>query len=141
VYITWARRNRSHLIRIPEYRPGNENATRLEFRSPDPACNPYLVFCVLLAAGLEGIKQEYELPEPLERNVFEMSPKERKRKKIRTLPGSLAEAIRLAERSELLRSTLGDHVFHTLLANKQMEWDEYRTQVTDYELKKYLPIL
>ena len=141
VYITWARRNRSHLIRIPEYRPGNENATRLEFRSPDPACNPYLVFCVLLAAGLEGIKHGYELPEPLERNVFEMSPRERKRKKIATLPGSLAEAIQLAERSELLRRTLGDHVFHTLLANKQIEWDEYRTQVTDYELKKYLPIL
>ncbi len=141
VYITWARRNRSHLIRIPEYKPGKENATRLELRSPDPACNPYLVFCVLLAAGLEGIKKGYEIPDPLERNVYEMTPEEKSSMGVHTLPGSLAEAIQLTEKSELVRRTLGDHIFHTLLRNKRMEWDEYRTQVTDWELKKYLPIL
>ncbi len=141
VYISWARRNRSDLIRIPEYKPGKENATRIEYRSPDPACNPYLVFSVMLAAGLEGIEQKYELPGPVEENVFEMSAEERKRRGIGLLPGNLSEAIHHAERSELLKKTLGDHVFENFIANKKIEWDLYRTQVTDYELSKYLPIL
>ena len=141
VYITWARRNRSDLIRVPEYKPGKEKATRIEFRSPDPACNPYLVFAVMLAAGLEGIEKEYDIPVPTEENVFEMKLEERERRGIGTLPGSLAEAIELAERSELVRKTLGDHVFYTLLQNKKIEWNNYRTQVTEYELKRYLPIL
>jgi glutamine synthetase len=141
VYVSWACRNRSDLIRIPEYKPGKEYATRLEYRSPDPACNPYLAFAVMLAAGLEGIEKKYELPPPLEENAFRMTEEERKRRGIETLPGNLSEAIHHAERSELLRKALGDHVFHTFLENKKIEWDLYRTQVTDYELKRYLPVL
>jgi glutamine synthetase len=141
VYISWARRNRSDLVRIPEYQPGKENATRVEFRSPDPACNPYLAFSVMLAAGLEGIEKEYEMPDPVEENVFEMGEEERARRGIGTLPGNLLEAIELTEGSELVRKALGDHVFYTFIKNKKIEWDLYRTQVTDYELKRYLPIL
>jgi glutamine synthetase len=141
VYITWARRNRSDLIRIPEYQPGREKAARIELRSPDPACNPYLAFSVMLAAGLEGIEKKYPLPEPAEENAFEMKPEERERRGIGTLPGSLAEAIQLTEGSEVVKKALGDHVFHTFIQNKRIEWDNYRAQVTDYELKRYLPIL
>lgn len=141
VYITWARRNRSDLIRVPEYKPGREKATRIEYRSPDPACNPYLTFSVMLAAGLEGIEKAYELSEPTEENVFEMGSEEREKRGIDTLPGSLAEAIELTEKSELVKKALGDHVFYTLLHNKKMEWDNYRTQVTEYEIRRYLPVL
>lgn len=140
-YISWARRNRSDLIRIPQYEPGKEYATRLEYRSPDPACNPYLVFAVMLAAGLEGIKKGYELPAPVEENVFEMAEDERQRRGIETLPGSLFEAILITEHSDLVRKALGDHLFNSFIKNKKIEWDLYRTQVTDYELKRYLPIL
>jgi glutamine synthetase len=141
VYLSWARRNRSDLIRVPEYRPGREKATRVEFRSPDPACNPYLAFSVMLAAGLEGIEKEYEVPPPVEENVYEMSEEERQRRGIGTLPASLLEAIMLTEKSELVRKALGDHVFHAFIQNKKIEWNQYRTQVTEYELKKYLPVL
>ena len=141
VYITWARRNRADLIRIPEYQPGREEATRIEFRSPDPACNPYLAFSVILAAGLEGIEKEYEPPPPVEKNVFEMTEQERQEGGIGTLPGSLYEAIKLTEGSELVKKALGEHVFNTFIHNKKVDWDDYRTQVTDYELKRYLPIL
>ncbi len=141
VYISWARRNRADLIRIPEYQPGKENATRIEFRSPDPACNPYLTFSVLLAAGLEGIEKEYDPPAPVEKNVFEMTEQERQKEGIGTLPGSLYEAIKLTENSELVREALGEHVFNTFIQNKKMDWDRYRSQVTDYELREYLPIL
>ena len=134
VYITWARRNRSDLLRVPEYKPGKEMATRVEYRAPDPACNPYLAFAAMLAAGLEGIEKEYPCPEPVEENVFEMGEAERARRGIGTLPGSLFEAIEVAEQSDLLRRALGDHVFETLIANKKIEWDGYRTHVTDYEL-------
>jgi glutamine synthetase len=141
VYISWARRNRADLIRVPEYMPGKEKATRIEFRSPDPACNPYLAFAVMLAAGLEGIEKEYEVPEPIEENVYEMTDEERERRGIGTLPGSLWEAIQLTEKSELVRRSLGDHVFDAFIKNKKIEWDQYRGQVTEYELKSYLPIL
>jgi len=141
VYLSWARRNRADLIRIPEYKPGRENATRIEFRSPDPACNPYLAFSVMLAAGLEGIEKEYEVPAPVEENVYEMTPEGRQRRGIGTLPASLWEAIQLAEKSEVVRRALGDHVFYAFIENKKIEWDNYRIQVTDYELKRYLPIL
>ena len=140
-YISWARRNRSDLIRIPQYEPGKEYATRLEYRSPDPACNPYLVFAVMLAAGLEGIEKGYKLPAPVEENVFEMAEDERQRRGIETLPGSLFEAILIIDDSELVRKALGDHLFNSFIKNKKIEWDLYRTQVTDYELKRYLPIL
>jgi len=141
VYLSWARRNRSDLIRVPEYRPGREKATRIEFRSPDPACNPYLAFSVMLAAGLEGIEKEYEVPDPVEENVYEMTDEERQKRGIGTLPASLLEAILLTEKSELVRKALGDHVFEAFIQNKKIEWDHYRTQVTEYELKRYLPIL
>ena len=141
VYISWAQRNRADLIRIPGYKPGKENATRIEFRSPDPACNPYLAFSAMLAAGLEGVDKQYEPPPPVEENVYEMSEKARARRGIGTLPGSLDEAISLAEKSKLLKKCLGDHVFDSLIKNKKIEWDRYRAQVTDYELNRYLPIL
>ena len=141
VYLSWARRNRADLVRVPEYKPGKENATRVEFRSPDPACNPYLTFSVMLAAGLEGIEKEYEVPKPVEENVYDMNEKERQRRGIGTLPANLLEAIHLTEKSELVRKALGDHVFYGFIENKKIEWDLYRRQVTDYEIKKYLPIL
>jgi len=141
VYLSWARRNRSDLIRVPEYKPGNENDVRIEYRSPDPAANPYLAFAVMLAAGLEGIEKEYPCPEPVEENVFQMTAEERERRGIAHLPGSLFEAIELAEQSELLRSCLGDHLYEILLKNKLIEWSDYRRHVTDYEIKRYLPVL
>jgi glutamine synthetase len=141
VYLSWARRNRSDLVRVPEYRPGREKSTRVEFRSPDPACNPYLAFSVMLAAGLEGIEKGYEVPEPIEENVYEMTEEERRRRGIETLPANLLEAVRLTEKSELVRKALGDHVFNAFIENKNIEWDHYRTQVSEYELKRYLPIL
>jgi glutamine synthetase len=141
VYITWARRNRSDMVRIPEYKPGKENATRIEFRSPDPACNPYLTFSVMLASGLEGIEKEYELPLPTEENVFEMTEEEREERGIGTLPGSLLEAIHLMEGSEVVKKALGEHVFSIFIQNKRQEWDNYRAQVTNYELDRYLSIL
>ena len=141
VYLSWARRNRSDLIRVPEYKPGREQATRIEFRSPDPACNPYLAFSVMLAAGLEGIEKGYTPPEPVEENVYEMTGAERQERGISTLPSNLWEAITITEKSELVRKALGDHVFDAFITNKKIEWDYYRTQVTSYELQRYLPIL
>jgi glutamine synthetase len=141
VYLSWALRNRSDLIRVPEYKPGKEQETRMEYRAPDPACNPYLAFAVMLAAGLEGIEKEYPCPEPLEENVFLMTEEERSRRGIEHLPGSLFEAIQEAQKSDLLRRCLGDHLFESLLKNKLIEWSDYRRHVTDYEIKRYLPLL
>ncbi len=141
VYICWATRNRSALIRVPEYKPGKEKSTRIEVRFPDPACNPYLAFSVMLRAGLEGIKNKYPLPEPLEVSAYEMEEIERKARKIEELPGSLIEAIEIAEESKLLKETLGEHIYTKFLENKKIEWDNYRTKVTDYEIKRYLSIL
>ena len=141
VYITWARRNRSDMIRIPEYKPGKEVATRIEYRVADPACNPYLAFAAMLAAGLAGIEGEYPLPEPTEENVFEMSEEDRRKRGIEVVPGTLHEAIQAAEESELLRTCLGDHVFESLIKNKKIEWNDYRMHVTDFELDRYLSVL
>jgi len=141
VYLSWATRNRSDLIRVPEYKPGFENATRFELRSPDPACNPYLCFSVMLAAGLAGMEEGLEPPDPVEENVYHMSEERRKSLGIGTLPASLLEAIQLTEKSKLVRKALGNHVFEAFIKNKKIEWDLYRTQVTDYELKRYLPVL
>ncbi|MCL0078306.1 glutamine synthetase family protein [Dehalococcoidia bacterium] len=141
VYLSWARRNRADLIRIPEYQPGRETAARIEFRSPDPVCNPYLAFSVMLAAGLRGIEKGYAAPDPVSENVYEMTEEERAKRGIGTLPASLLEAILLTEKSEVVREALGDHVFENFIKNKKIEWDQYRTQVTEYELKRYLPIL
>ncbi len=141
IYLSWARRNRSDLIRVPVYNPRKENATRIEYRAPDPACNPYLAFAVMLAAGLEGIEKGYECPPPVERNVYEMTAQERSEIGIGQLPGDLAEAIDEAERSELLKKILGDHVFEKFIENKKIEWQNYRAQVTEFELDRYLPVL
>jgi len=141
VYICWARRNRSALVRVPVYKPGKEQATRIEFRSPDPACNPYLAFACMLAAGLAGIENEYDLPPEASNNIYEMSEDERRAAGIESLPEDLFEAIAVAERSELLRETLGDHVFEYLIRNKREEWDGYKAYVTPYELERYLPLL
>jgi glutamine synthetase len=141
VYLSWAIRNRSDLVRVPGYSPGNENATRFELRSPDPACNPYLCFSVMLAAGLQGIEEGLEPPTPAEGNVYHMSVEQRKKLGIGTLPASLLEALQIMEKSKLVRKALGEHVFEAFLENKKIEWDKFRTQVTDYELKTYLPIL
>jgi len=141
VYLSWALRNRSDLIRVPAYKPGHERSTRAEYRCPDPACNPYLAFSVMLAAGLEGIEKGYELPDPVERNVFEMSPQERSRAGIAQLPEDLYEAIQLAANSHVVKRALGPHVFEKFIENKMLEWEEYRAQVTSYELDRYLPLL
>jgi len=141
VYVSWALRNRSDLIRVPAYKPGREEAARIEYRSPDPACNPYLTFAVMLAAGLEGIENGYTLPPPVDRNVYEMTEEERAAEGIQTLPENLHDATLLAENSELLRKTLGDHVFTKLIENKKKEWDKFKAQVTQFELDEYLPIL
>jgi glutamine synthetase len=141
VYVSWAFQNRSDLIRIPAYKAGREEAVRVELRSPDPACNPYLAFACILAAGLDGIEKGYTLPPPSERNVAEMSDEERRQAGIASLPEDLFEAIKCAENSELLQRTLGDHVFNKLIENKHVEWNRYRSVVTDFELREYLPIL
>ena len=141
VYLSWARRNRSDLIRVPTYKPGKEKSTRIELRSPDPACNPYLAFSAMLAAGLKGIEEHLELEKPIERNIYEMSEKEREEKGITSLPADLWEAIQVAEKSELLRECLGDHVFDSLITDKKIEWEEYKVVVTDYELDNFLPVL
>ncbi|MCM8789837.1 MAG: glutamine synthetase family protein [Candidatus Omnitrophica bacterium] len=141
VYICWAQMNRSALIRVPMYKPGKEKATRIEYRSPDPACNPYLAFSVMLAAGLEGIEKNYKLPEPANDNIYNMTQEERQRNGIKSLPDDLLEAVKITEESKVVKNCLGEKVFEYFIRNKKMEWDEYRSQVTQYEVNKYLPIL
>ena len=141
VYICWARRNRSALVRVPLYKPGKEKATRIELRSPDATCNPYLAFACMLNAGLKGIEKRYKLPEPTEVDVYHLSGDELSKRGDNELPGSLIEAIDYAEKSDLLRETLGDHIFEQLIASKKIEWDDYRTKVFPYELERYLPVL
>ena len=141
VYLSWATKNRSDLIRVPGYKPGKEEATRVELRSPDPACNPYLAFAVMLSAGLEGIENNYELVKPVERNVYTMTEKEREQMGIGSLPKDLHEATQFAKNSEWLRKTLGDHVYFKFIENKEIEWETYRSQVTSFELERYLPVL
>lgn len=141
IYVSWALKNRSDLIRIPAYKPGKEESMRIEYRSPDPACNPYLAFAVMLNAGLDGIEQQLTPPEPVERNVFEMTDEERASIGIGTLPESLHDAILLAEKSELLKRTLGEHVLNKLIVNKKAEWSRFKAQITQFELDEYLPVL
>jgi len=141
VYLSWANRNRSALIRIPQYKPGKEKATRIEFRSPDPACNPYLAFAVMLRAGLAGVENKYPLQPPADNNIYIMTDAERAEQGILSLPESLWEALKLTEQSELMRETLGDHIFENFIRSKKIIWEEYRSQVTPYEIKKFMPIL
>ncbi|MGI8573904.1 MAG: type I glutamate--ammonia ligase [Egibacteraceae bacterium] len=141
VFISWGRQNRSSLIRVPMYKPSKQASARIEFRAPDPACNPYLTFAVMLAAGLRGIEKDYDLPDETEDNIFEMSEGERRAAGIERLPHNLDEALRVMEESELVAEALGEHVFEYFLLNKRVEWDEYRSQVTPFELRRYLPML
>ena len=141
VYVAWSQRNRSALIRIPLYKPGSEQATRAEIRCPDPACNPYLAFAALLHAGLEGIEKGYELPEPMETNLYRLTPEQRRERGIVSLPESLGEAIDELAASELMRRALGEHIFPRYVELKRKEWDEYRVQVTEWEKATYLGAL
>jgi glutamine synthetase len=141
VYVAWSRRNRSALVRVPLYHPGSEDATRMELRCPDPACNPYLTFAALLQAGLEGIENGYELPEPMETNLYHLAPEERRRLGIEQLPETLGAAVELTADSELALRTLGEHTFNRYIEIKRREWDEYRVHVTQWELDRYLQIL
>ncbi len=149
VYIAWGQRNRSAYIRVPEYQPGKERATRIELRSPDPACNIYLAFASMFMAGLKGIEAKYPLPEPVEENIYHMSNARQKKFEIKTLPRDLEEALKIMEKSKLMRETLGDHIFSRFLANKKLEIEEYGKnvskefdkQVSEYEVKRYLPFL
>jgi glutamine synthetase len=141
VYVAWSQRNRSALIRIPLYKPGSEQATRAELRCPDPACNPYLTFACLLHAGLDGIEKGYELPEPMETNLYHLTPEQRRERGIVSLPETLGEAIDALSQSELARKALGPHIFDRYVELKRKEWDEYRVQLTEWEMKKYLAVL
>ncbi len=141
VHICWAHRNRSALVRVPMYKPGKEKATRIELRSPDPACNPYLAFSVMLAAGLDGIERGLTLPDDVTDDVYEMSAEQRAAAGIGQLPENLKEAIDELEKSELLREALGEQVFRWLIRNKRIEWHQYRTRVTQWEIEEYLPLL
>jgi glutamine synthetase len=140
VYIGWSRRNRSALVRVPLYHPGKERATRMELRCPDPSCNPYLTFAALLQAGLEGIEQGYDLPAPIERNLYDLTEEERQAMGVQHLPESLGEAIEEMAGSELVERALGSHIFDRYIALKRDEWLDYRTQVTPWELERYLPV-
>jgi len=149
VYIAWGQRNRSAYIRVPEYQPGKEQATRIELRCADPACNLYLALAIMIAAGLEGIKNKYELLEPVEENIYNMSNHRQKSHHIKTLPGSLEEAIKIMKKSSLARNYLGDHIFNKFIANKLWEIEnynknvskEFEKQVSDYEIKQYMSFL
>lgn len=141
VYVSWAQMNRSALVRVPAFDAKRPNACRAEYRSPDPACNPYLAFACLFAAGLEGIEQKLKLGPPTSDNIYRMTPEERKAAGISSLPSDLFGAVKEAESSRFVRETLGDELFEHFIRNKKLEWDEYKSQVTEYELKRYLPIL
>jgi glutamine synthetase len=138
-FVTWARNNRSALVRIPVTKSGKQSSTRIEYRAPDPACNPYLAFSVILAAGLKGIEEGYELPPEASSNVFSMTPEERAAEHIGLLPQSLSEALEVMEGSELVAEALGEHIFEWFLRNKRAEWFDYKSQITQFELDRYLP--
>jgi glutamine synthetase len=141
IHVSWARNNRSALIRIPVVKRGKPDSTRIEYRAPDSACNPYLAFAVILAAGLKGIEEGYELPREASANLFAMTPEELAAEGIRSLPGSLNDAVIEMERSELVAETLGEHVFEWFIRNKRAEWAAYKTHISQFELDRYLPLL
>ncbi|HET8522057.1 MAG TPA: type I glutamate--ammonia ligase [Thermomicrobiales bacterium] len=140
VYVSWARTNRSALIRVPAIRGGNTAATRIELRCPDPSCNPYLAFAVMLAAGLDGIEKDLPLPEPVEENLYHFTDEDLKRRNIPTLPATLGEAIDEMEKSDLVHSALGDHVFEKLIEAQRSEWSDFRRHVSTWERDRYLGV-
>jgi glutamine synthetase len=141
VYISWAQNNRSALVRVPPTKKGKRESTRIEYRSPDPGANPYLAWAVVLAAGLAGVRGRYDLPKEASANIYHMSAEERLAEGISQLPASLAEALDAMEGSELVASTLGEHVFEWFLRNKRAEWAAYKAEVTPFELRRYLEAL
>jgi len=141
IHVSWARNNRSALARVPFVKRNKIESTRVEYRAPDSACNPYLAFAVMLAAGLKGIEQGYELPREAASNLFAMTPEELAAEQIRALPGSLNEAVADMESSELMAETLGEHVFEWFIRNKRAEWAAYKTHISQFELDRYLPLL
>src|SRR5215210_5542984 len=140
-YICWGHNNRSAMVRVPMYKPNKGPSTRIELRTIDAACNPYLAFAVTLAAGMKGLQEQYDLPREAEDDVWSLTERERKSLGISPLPKSLHDAIGIAEDSELLADTLGEHVFDFFLRNKRAEWEEYRTQVSAFERDRMLPVL
>ena len=141
VYVSWSHTNRSDLVRVPAFKPGYESSVRVEYRAPDPACNPYLALSAMLAAGIKGIEEDYPVEPPVVGNVFGMTGERRQSLGIKNLPTSLGEAIALAEDSEVLNEALGNHIHSSFIQNKKIEWEDYRSTVTDYEVSRYLPIL
>lgn len=149
VYMAWGRKNRSAYIRIPEPREGKEKSTRIELRSPDPSCNIYLTLAIIQAVGVQGIKENLKFSPPEEKDIYEMTKAEMKKKKIRTLSNNLKEALELFRKSKLARETLGDHIFQKIIQNKEIEWSNYKKavgkkfekEVSPYEIEKYLPVL
>ena len=141
VYVSWARNNRSAVVNVPHSRAGATDTTRIEYRAPDPACNPYLMFAVVLAAGLRGIDKGYDLPPETAANLYEMTAEERAAEGIKALPSNLGEALDLMEESELVVEALGEHVHEWFIRNKRDEWASYKTQVSQWELDRYLPTL
>jgi glutamine synthetase len=140
-FVTWSPRNHSDLLRVPQYRPGLEGSTRVEYRAPDAACNPYLALAGVLAAGLAGIEGGLDLPPAVETDAAGLTAAERTARGIQSLPASLGEAIQRFESSQLLRDALGPHIFDSLLRNKQHEWQQYRSQVSNWEVQRYLGVL
>ena len=141
VYVSWAQMNRSALVRVPAFDKKRPNSARVEYRSPDPACNPYLAFAVLIAAGLEGVTKKLKLGPPTSDNIYRMTAKERKAAGIGSLPSDLYGAVLEAEASPFVRATLGDEMFESFIRNKKLEWDEYKAQVSEFEIRRYLPLL
>jgi glutamine synthetase len=139
-YICWGHNNRSALVRVPMYKPGKGNSSRIEYRALDPAANPYLAFAVILAAGMKGIEEGYDLPEATEDDVWELTGAERRALGIKPLPDSLSSATRIMETSELVATTIGEHVFDYVLRNKRAEWAAYRAEITPFELARYLQV-
>ncbi len=141
VYVSWARNNRSVVVNVPHSKRNKAESTRIEYRAPDPACNPYLAFAVILAAGLKGIEEGYQLPPEIRENLYRLTPEELLAEGIRSLPGDLHEAVVEMERSELVAEALGEHTFEWFIRNKRSEWIDYTTQVSQFELDRYLPTL
>jgi glutamine synthetase len=140
VYVAWARTNRSALIRVPAIRAGNVNATRIELRCPDPSCNPYLAFAAMLAAGMDGIINELPLEDPVEENLYHFTDEDLKRRNIPMLPATLGEAIQAMSEDQVVRESLGEHVFERLVEAQTAEWDAFRMHVSDWERERYLEI-
>jgi len=140
VYVSWARVNRSALIRVPKISRGKPQSARIELRCPDPSCNPYLAFAVMLRAGLDGVKRNLPVPPPVEENLYEFDAAMLARHNVQMLPSSLREALDELERDDLVRETLGPHVYERFVEAKRQEWEEYRMRVSSWEIERYLEI-